>query len=83
MENKGEIDLFVINADGSGLQQLTRKSGENEHPSWSPDGGMIVFSSSRQGKKKLFVMSSTGENQRRLLQSEGEEMQPSWSLFRH
>jgi len=82
MQGRGEIDLFVINVDGSGLQQLTRNSGENEHPSWSPNGEMIVFSSNRQGKKKLFIMNSSGENQRRLLQGEGEEMQPSWSLFR-
>ena len=81
-ENGGEINIFTINADGSGLMQLTGKSGENESPSWSPDGEMIVFTSSREGKKKLYVMSSTGENQRRLLQVEGEQMQPSWSLFR-
>ncbi|MEI6758565.1 MAG: Tol-Pal system beta propeller repeat protein TolB [Chlorobium sp.] len=81
-ENGGEINIFTINADGSGLMQLTGKSGENESPSWSPDSEMIVFSSSRDGKKMLYVMSSTGENQRRLLQIEGEQMQPSWSLFR-
>jgi TolB protein len=36
--------IFVINADGTGLQQLT--DGDNEgdfHPSWSPDGQGILF----------------------------------------
>ncbi len=81
-ENGGEINIFVINADGSGLTQLTGKCGENDYPSWSPDGEMIIFASNREGVKKLYVMSSAGENQRRLLQLSGEETQPFWSLFR-
>jgi len=63
------------------LKQLTANSGENESPSWSPDGRMIVFTSNRQGSKKMYIMQSTGENQRSLLPSDGEQMQPSWSLF--
>jgi TolB protein len=81
-EKTGEINIFVINADGSGLKRLTSGVRENESPSWSPDGSMIVFTSNRQGGKKLYVMSSNGENQRRLLQVDGDQMQPSWSLFR-
>jgi TolB protein len=81
-ENSGEINIFTINADGSGLAQLTRKSGENKSPSWSPDGGMIVFTSNRKGKEKMYVMNSNGDNQRNLLQGDGEQTQPSWSLFR-
>lgn len=81
-ENNGEINIFTIGVDGTGLTQLTRRARENESPSWSPDGTMIVFTSNRLGKKNLFVMSSRGENEKRLLESDGEQMQPSWSLFR-
>ena len=34
--------IFVINADGSGLRQVTR-DGENNWPAWSPDGSRIAF----------------------------------------
>jgi Tol biopolymer transport system component len=34
--------IFVINADGSGLRQITR-DGDNEWPAWSPDGSRIAF----------------------------------------
>ena len=80
-ESGGEIDIFAIGVDGSGLKQLTANSGENESPSWSPDGRMIVFTSNRQSSKKLYIMESTGENQRPLLPGEGEQTQPCWSVY--
>jgi TolB protein len=81
-EKNGEINIFTVKPDGTGLVQLTRGKRENESPSWSPEGDMIVFTSNRDGVKKLYVMNSSGENQRRLMQMDGEQMQPSWSLFR-
>ncbi len=81
-EKGGEINIFTINADGSGLLQLTQRCGENKSPSWSPNGDMIVFTSNRQGREKLYVMNSKGGDERVLLQVDGEQTQPSWSLFR-
>ncbi len=81
MQNNGEINIFTINADGSGLRQLTYRTRQNEAPSWSPDGSMIVFSSTRDGSKKLFMMNANGRNQRSL-KIPGEQMQPSWSSLR-
>jgi hypothetical protein len=34
--------IFVVNADGSGLRQLTH-TGDNRWPTWSPDGSRIAF----------------------------------------
>ncbi|WP_233570537.1 MULTISPECIES: Tol-Pal system beta propeller repeat protein TolB [Prosthecochloris] len=81
MQKNGEINIFTVNADGTGLRQLTYRSRHNEAPSWSPDGSMIVFSSTRTGVKQLFVMNANGRNQRSL-RLPGEQMQPSWSAFR-
>jgi TolB protein len=80
MQKSGEINIFLINVDGSGILQLTSGSRNNEYPSWSPDGSMIVFSSTREGRRKLYVMNADGTNQRPLLRMEGEQQQPSWSV---
>jgi Tol biopolymer transport system component len=45
--NDPNYDIYVMNADGSGLTQLTDAPGEDGFPSWSPDGTKIAFSSTR------------------------------------
>jgi dipeptidyl aminopeptidase/acylaminoacyl peptidase len=40
---KGTQQFFVIGADGSGLIQVSRNEARScSHPSWSPDGALIV-----------------------------------------
>jgi len=34
-------EVYVINADGTGLRRLTRNSVDDSNPVWSPDGGKI------------------------------------------
>jgi Tol biopolymer transport system component len=45
--NDPNYNIFVVNADGSGLRRLTDAPGEDGFPSWSPDGRKIAFSSTR------------------------------------
>jgi TolB protein len=59
--------------------QLTRSTGDNESPSWSPDGSLIVFSSNREGPNRIYVMTGYGTDQRRLLTLPGEQTNPKWS----
>src|SRR5690606_15711847 len=40
-------DLFIINADGTGLQRLTNDRYAEFHPVWSPDGSTIAFATDR------------------------------------
>jgi TolB protein len=43
----GNYEIFVMNADGSGVRQLTDVPGDDGWPAWSPDGTKIVFTSLR------------------------------------
>jgi TolB protein len=40
-----QLELFVMNSDGTNLRQLTRLGGANFAPSWHPDGKRIIFAS--------------------------------------
>ena len=46
----GISDLFVVNADGSGLRRLTNDKYADLQPSWAPDGKTIAFATDRGGK---------------------------------
>jgi TolB protein len=75
-----ERDICLVNPDGSGLIQLTGGQGQNFHPSFSPDGRMIVFSSNRGGRHQLYVMSVNGDRQQLLIPDyQGSQTLPTWS----
>ena len=40
-----ELELFVMDRDGSNLRQVTKLGGANFAPSWHPDGKRLVFAS--------------------------------------
>jgi TolB protein len=78
-------DLFVINADGSGLIQLTNTPTISEEaPIWSPDGQRIVFTASEQqeegrGRQDIFIMNRDATNISRVTTHEESDFDPSWS----
>jgi TolB protein len=64
-------DIYVINADGSGLQRLTRDPANDGLPVWSPDGNAIAFVSNRGGPWALWAMTPDGAGKRQLFTMEG------------
>ncbi|MEY2474746.1 MAG: TolB protein [Actinomycetota bacterium] len=71
--------LHVINADGTGLLTLTNGPGHDFHPSWSPDGSRIAFTSDRDGEHQIYAVDADGSDQTRLTTTTGYATQPDWS----
>jgi len=42
-----DFQLYMINIDGTGLEQITTESNFNAFPMFSPDGKKLIFSSNR------------------------------------
>jgi Tol biopolymer transport system component len=70
--------IFVMNANGTGVRRLTKGPGRNDLPKWSPDGSRIAFISKRDGNRELYVMTADGTSETRLTQSRGMEYQQTW-----
>ena len=52
----GNHEIYVMNADGTGLLRLTRDAADDSAPHWSPDETKIVFSSNREGRFALYEL---------------------------
>lgn len=57
-ENNSEI--HVVNADGTGLVNVTNHTAHDFQPAWSPDGVQIAFVSNRGGDHDLWLMNVDG-----------------------
>lgn len=85
----GSAQIYVTNADGSNLKQLTHTVGPdrwpgwppkgNASPAWSPNGGKIAFVSWRNGNPDIYLMNRDGSNQNRLTHTEERDENPVWS----
>src|SRR3712207_8382853 len=50
---EGDFEIFTMNRDGTGLQQLTENAASDFDPEWSPDGQRIVFQRSEEHTSEL------------------------------
>ena len=51
-----------MDADGSNLERLTFREGDDSYPSWSPDGKRILFAAERNGFWDIYVMDADASN---------------------
>ncbi len=59
---ENNADIFVVNADGSGLFNLTQHPEEDLQPVWSPNGQYIAFVTTRQGHWGIYAVGVDGSN---------------------
>ncbi|MGD8998296.1 MAG: glycoside hydrolase family 88 protein, partial [Anaerolineae bacterium] len=76
-------DVFLMNADGSGLRNLTQTPDADEDtPVCSPDGATIAFASDREGQWDIYFMnpSETDPTARPIITgTESDELHPFFS----
>jgi len=72
-------DIYVMNADGSGLIRLTGSPFFNGWADLSPDGTHIAFASTRDGNSEIYVMNADGSGVTRLTDSPSDDSFAHWS----
>lgn len=76
-------EIYIVDADGTGLTRLTTSKADDEHPTWSPDGSRIAFASGfeldSQGHAPwLVTIASGGGSPNRIGRFSGV-LDPAWS----
>jgi Tol biopolymer transport system component len=86
------FDIFTINTDGKGLEQLTTLPTNDAHATWANDGKQIFWYSGEYGFKEeaalsdntfqpygiIFIMNADGTNKRPLTDSPWEDSMPCY-----
>jgi len=70
-DQSGNLDIYTMRADGSGLTNITNNFATDAYPFWSPDGKQIAFMSDRDGSNQIYLMNANGSNVVQLTNGEG------------
>ena len=80
--SRGIFNIYTMDINGQNWVQLTgakSNQGNNEDPSWSPNGEQLVFTSDRRGGvAQIFIMNADGSQQKQIT-SKGMNHSPVWS----
>ena len=74
----GARQLFVMNADGTNVEQVTDLSNMGGRSTWSPDGTKLAFYRGPAGDHNIFVINVDGTGLVQLTNG-GDNLGPSWS----
>jgi Tol biopolymer transport system component len=79
------LEIWVMNVDGSDPVRLTNEPGIDAFPDWSPDGTRIVFHTARDGNLssgegfEVYVMNVDGTNQLNVTNHPSLDGHPNWT----
>jgi TolB protein len=75
----GNVEIYVMNVDGSNLRRLTNHPAGDVAPTWSPSGTQIAFTSDRAGQPQIYYMNADGTGVTRLTTGESYADRATWS----
>jgi Tol biopolymer transport system component len=82
-DSAGSYHLMVMNADGTGLTDLTPSGDSSAYDlasAWSPDGSEIAYNHFVSGHYQVWVMAANGSNPNQVSPANGcDDNQPDWS----
>lgn len=75
----GDYDIYVMDADGNNVRQVTDAPGLDTNPTWSPDGKQITYVHETSASLEIFTISAEGGTPLQLTNNDVVDIQPDWS----
>ena len=73
-------ELYVMNADGTHIRQLTDVGRTSAFPAWSPDGKRVALQSDlRLGHTEIYTIRPDGTGLAQATRSDTDAVEPAWS----
>ncbi len=76
---KTNAEIYIMDADGKDVRQLTDDAGTDSHPRWSPDGKGLLFVSTRVNGSQAWVLPIIGGDPHQLTNFPGGIGAPEWN----
>lgn len=74
----GRPNVFVMEADGGNVRNLSRGAVTDVQPAWSWDGRLLAFASDRDGGSSIYTMNTDGGGVSRVTDG-AHDAAPQWS----
>ncbi len=69
-DDKGQTQIWIVNADGSGRTQVTTDTGTHGMPIWSSDGQWLFYRTDQGGKGwAIYAIRTNGSDARKIVDS--------------
>jgi dipeptidyl aminopeptidase/acylaminoacyl peptidase len=80
----GTYQVFVMNADGSNVRQVTTSATAKQDPAWAPDGNTIAYSANSfdvdgQTDLEIWAVNADGSGVRQITSNAFPDTYPAWS----
>ena len=71
--------IYLIEADGTGLRQVTSGPDRDSSPGFGPSGTSLVFSRAAAGGSDIYTIGTDGNGLTQLTTDPGNDYDPTWS----
>ena len=80
----GTYQVFVMNADGTNVRQVTTSATAKQDPTWAPDGNTIAYSANSfdvdgQTDLEIWAVNADGTGTRQITSNTFPDTYPAWS----
>ena len=82
VQGSGNVYRIAVLDRATGETKAISPGNLDEHPSFAPNGSMIIYAATEGSRGVLYAVSADGRVRQRLVLADGDVREPAWSPYR-